>query len=184
MMYASGPLAHSSHCGSVMISGSEKRLYKKGWTWSSVSGPPRLSSSTPTVSGDTVDEEAAAMVEEPAVLSTAMPACAAAAGARLRPPGRMCCDTHDARPGSASSSKQHHRIASERGLDNEQASTTTILLRLSEQGVLAPPASSRQEPHPAREHQSCVCTQRAGVGDGLRDRRDGPSSVTRGQQRG
>ena len=48
MMNASGPLNHERNEGSVMISGSEKRLYKKGSTFSRLSGPPRLSSITPT----------------------------------------------------------------------------------------------------------------------------------------
>ena len=46
--HATGPLSHCTNDGSVMISGSEKRLYRKGSTLSRVSGPPRLSSSTPT----------------------------------------------------------------------------------------------------------------------------------------
>eukprot|EP00955_Chlamydomonas_euryale_P040421 351690-Chlamydomonas_euryale.AAC.1 len=39
-------------CPHLMISGSANRLYRKGCTSSRVSGPPRLSSSTPTVSTD------------------------------------------------------------------------------------------------------------------------------------
>lgn len=46
--FATGPFIHCRKDGSVMISGSEKRLYRKGSTSSSESGPPRFSSSTPS----------------------------------------------------------------------------------------------------------------------------------------
>ena len=45
--HATGPLSHCTNDGSVMISGSLKRLYRKGSTSTSVVGPPRLSSTIP-----------------------------------------------------------------------------------------------------------------------------------------
>mmetsp|Transcript_19905 Transcript_19905/g.27586 ORF Transcript_19905/g.27586 Transcript_19905/m.27586 type:complete len:205 (+) Transcript_19905:1101-1715(+) len=45
--YASGFCNHCSEVGSRIISGSANKLYKKGCTSSSVSGPPRFNNKTP-----------------------------------------------------------------------------------------------------------------------------------------
>ena len=101
---AIGLLSHCKKEGSVMISGSEKRLYKNSFTSSRDSGPPKLSSSTPTVSGATAGRGAAS---RGGAKSAAM-----ARGGRLRlgvvagiDPGCSICGSHALPAGSAAAHK-------------------------------------------------------------------------------
>jgi hypothetical protein len=81
---ASGACRNLRKAGSRMMSGSANRLYRNGWTSSKHSGPPRLSSRTPTRSSFRDPSS----LPEPLWLPTASPETAMArGGAGARRPG-------------------------------------------------------------------------------------------------